>query len=74
MLKKMIESRSWDLFVYAVINYLNKKLKTQYLKKECKSDIETWSIDRVLNKWTFHGKDKLSLVNSPKQPKMHAKN
>ena len=35
-----------------------------YLERESKSDIETWSIDRVLNKEHFYGKS---------MPKMCAK-
>ena len=56
-------SRRWsstrNLKVYAVINWLKKNLKTHfvgYLEKESRSDIETWSIDRVLNKEQFYGK------------------
>ena len=39
--------------VYDVINWSNKNSETHiawYLEKQTRSDIETWSIDRVLNK------------------------
>ena len=48
--------RSWskkNIKVYDVINCLNKNLRTHfvsYLEKEIRCDIETLSIDRVLNK------------------------
>ena len=54
--------RDWskiNLKVYDVINWLNKNLITHfvwYLKKEKIYDIETLSIDRVLNKEHFNGK------------------
>ena len=54
--------RGWseiNLKVNDVINYLNKNLVTHfvwYLEKEKRYDIETLSIDRVLNKEHFHEK------------------
>ena len=54
--------RGWskkNLKVYNVINCLNKNLITHfvwYLEKEKKYDIETLSIDKVLNKEHFYGK------------------
>ena len=45
--------------VYDIINCLNKNLTTHfvwYLEKEKRYDIETFSIDRVLNKEHFYGK------------------
>ena len=54
--------RGWlkkNLEVYDVINCLNKNLTTHYvwyLEKEIKCDIETLSIDRVLNTENFYGK------------------
>ena len=54
--------RGWskiNLKVYDVINCLNKMLITHfvwYLEKEKRYDIETLSIDRVLNKEHFYGK------------------
>ena len=80
--------RGWskiNLKVYDVINCLNKNLITHfvwYLEKEKSYDIETLSIDRVLNKKHFYGKiiqkmyvhQKLVLdpffilVDNPKQP------
>ena len=54
--------RSWSkkiLKVYDVINCLNKKLITHfvwYLDKEIRRDIETLSIERVVNKEHFDGK------------------
>ena len=54
--------RSWfkiNLKVYDIINCLNKNLITHfvwYLEKEKRYDIETLSIDRVLNKEHFYGK------------------
>ena len=54
--------RGWskiNLKVYDIINYLNKNLITHfvwYLGKEKRYDIETLSIDRVLNKEHFYGK------------------
>ena len=45
--------------VYGIINCLNKNLITHfvwYLKKEIRCDIETLSIDRVLNTEHFYGK------------------
>ena len=54
--------RDWskiNLKVYDVINCLNKNLITHfvwYLEKEKIYDIETLSIDRVLNKEHFNGK------------------
>ena len=54
--------RSWSkkiLKVYDVINCLNKKLITHfvwYLDKEIRRDIETLSIERVVNKEYFDGK------------------
>ena len=52
-----------------------------YLEKENRYEIETLSIDRVLNKEYFYGKvmqeictkSFLILVNNPKQP-LHARN
>ena len=64
--------------VYDVISCVNKNLKTHFiwnLKKEGRSGIETWIIDRVLDKEHFYGKimqKKLApdpfliLVNNPK--------
>ena len=49
-----------NLKVYDVINCLNKKLMTHfvwYLEKEKKYDIGTLSVDRVLNKEHFYGKN-----------------
>ena len=54
--------RSWskkNVKVYDVNNCLNKNLISyfvSYLEKEIKCDIETLSIDRVLNKEHFYGK------------------
>ena len=54
--------RTWykiNLKVYDAINCLNKNLITHfvwYLKKEKRYDIDTFSIDRVLNKAHFYGK------------------
>ena len=54
--------RAWskiNLKVYDVINCLNKNLMTHfvwYLEKEKRYDIETLSIDGVLNKEHFYGK------------------
>ena len=54
--------RCWskiNLKVYDVINYLNKNLITQfvwYLGKEKRYDIETLSINKVLNAEYFYGK------------------
>ena len=54
--------RGWfkkNLKVYDVINCLNKNWITQYvwyLEKEMRCDIETLSIDRVLNTEHFYGK------------------
>ena len=54
--------RGWskiNLKVCDIINCLNKNLITHfvwYLKKEKRYDIETLSIDRVLNKEHFYGK------------------
>ena len=54
--------RGWfekNLKVYDVINCLNEKLITHfawYLEKEIRCDIETLSIERVLNKEHFYGK------------------
>ena len=53
--------RGWlkiNLKVYDVINCLNKNLThfVWYLKKEKRYDIETLSIDRVLNKEHFYSK------------------
>ena len=54
--------RGWfkrNLKVYDVINCLNKNLITHfvwYLEKEIRCDIETFSIDRVLNTEHFYGK------------------
>ena len=48
-----------NLKVYGVINCQYKNLVTQfvsYLEKEISCDIETLSIDGVLNKEHFHGK------------------
>ena len=68
------------------MNCLNKKLITHfvcYLKKEEKYDIETLSIDRVLNQEHFYweimqkmctrGYPFLTLENKPKNP-LHARN
>ena len=47
-----------NLKIY-VINCLNKNLITNfvwYLEKEIRCDIETWSIDKELNKEHFYGK------------------
>ena len=54
--------RAWpkiNLKVYDIINCLNKNLIIHlvwYLEKEKRYDIETLSIDRVLNKEHFYGK------------------
>ena len=54
--------RGWfkkNLKVYDVVNCLNKKWITHYvwyLEKEMRCDIETLSIDRVLNTEHFYGK------------------
>ena len=54
--------RAWskiNLKVYDVINCLNKNLITHfvwYLEKEKRYEIETLSIDKVLNKEHFYGK------------------
>ena len=48
-----------SLKVYDVINWLKKNSKTHivlHLDKENRSDTETWSIERVLNKEKFNGK------------------
>ena len=53
----MIEDKS--LKVYDIINCLSKNLVTTfvwYLEKEKRYDIETLSIDRVLNKEHLHEK------------------
>ena len=83
--------RGWSkliLKVYDVINCLNKNLMTYfvwYLEKEKRYDIETLSIERVLNKRGFYKKSRrkpapkasprslLVLANNPKQPS-HARN
>ena len=83
--------RGWskiNLKVCDAINCLNKNLITHfvwYLKKEKRYDIETLSIDRVLNKEHFYWKSCrkfcqklvpdpfLILVNNPKQS-LHARN
>ena len=83
--------RAWskiNLKVYDVINCLNKNLIIHlvwYLEKEKRCDIETLSIDRVLNKEHFYGKyaehmhqklvpdPLLILVNNPKHS-LHAIN
>ena len=84
--------RRWskiNLKVYDIINCLNKNLITHfvwYLEKEKRYDLETLSIDRVLNKEHFYGKTVqrictksplpdpfLILVNNPKHP-LHARN
>ena len=59
--------------VYDVINCLNKNLITHfvwYLEKEIRCDIETLSIDRVLNKEHFHGKtmQKMCTKSYPQAP------
>ena len=76
--------------VYDIINCLNKNLTTHfvwYLEKEKSYDIETFSIDRVLNKEHFYGRVMqkmcskcalvpdpfLILVNNLKKP-LHARN
>ena len=76
-----------NLKIHDIINWLNKKLKTHviwYLEKERRSDIETWWIDRVLNKehlienvcrkcaQKIDPDPFLILVNSLKQP-LHAR-
>ena len=76
-----------NLKIHDIINRLNKKLKTHviwYLEKERRSDIETWWIDRVLNKehlienvcrkcaQKIDSDPFLILVNSLKQP-LHAR-
>ena len=54
--------RGWskiDIKVYDIINCLNKNLITHFawhLEKEKRCDIETFFIDRVLNKEHFYGK------------------
>ena len=84
--------RGWfkkNLKVYDVINCLNKNLTTHYvwyLENKIRRDIETLSIDRVVNKepflWKNHAENvhqKLAsdsfsiLLNDPKQP-LHARN
>ena len=84
--------RGWskiNLKVYDIINCLNKNLITHFvwcLEKEKRYDIETLSVDRVLNKEHFYGKNHeknmhqklvpnsfFILVNNPKQP-LHARN
>ena len=84
--------RAWskiNLKVYDVNNCLNKNLIIHfvwYLEKKKRYDIETLSIDRLLNKEDFYGKimQKICtksqsqtpfviLVNNPKQP-LHARN
>ena len=63
------------------MNWLNKNLKIHivwYLEKERRSDIETWSFEKVLNKEQFYGKSVCricapkALVKSPKEP-IHAR-
>ena len=54
VIPEMIEDKS-----YGVIYWLNNNLKARtvwYLLKENRSDIETWSIDRLLNKEPFYRK------------------
>ena len=56
LLKSLIQDK---IKLYDVINRLNKNSITHfvwYLKKEKRYDIETLSIDRVLNKEHFYGK------------------
>ena len=83
--------RSWskmNLKVYDIINCLNKNLITHfvwYLKNKKRYEIETFSIDRVLNKEHFYGEiwenvhqelvpdPFLILINNPKQS-LHARN
>ena len=83
--------RGWskiNLKVYDAINCLNKNLITHFIwcrEKEKSYEIETFSIDRVLNKEHFFWSDAenvhqklvpdsfLMLVNNPKQP-LHARN
>ena len=54
--------RGWskiNLKVYDIINFLNQKIITHfvwYLEKDKRCDIETLSIDRILNKEHFYGK------------------
>ena len=71
--------------LYDVITWLNKNLKTHivwYFVKETRSDIETWSTDRVWSKEYFYIKSMQKMctkstffftLNSPKQP-THARN
>ena len=84
--------RRWSkiyLKVYDAISWLNKNLKTNiiwHLEAESRPDIETWSIDRVLNNEHLYGKKNaenvhqmllrdsfLIQVNSPQQL-IHARN
>ena len=82
--------RAWskiNLKVYDVISFLNKNLKThfvRYLEKEKRYDIKTSWIDKILNKEYFYKEiiqkmylkslswTLLILVNNPKQP-VHAR-
>ena len=66
--------RAWskiNLKVYDIINCLNKNLITHfvwYLEKEKSYDIETSSIDRVLNKEHFYGKNNAENVHQKLVP------
>ena len=70
LLLEVIENKSK---VYDIINCLNKMLLTHllwYLDKEKRYDIETLTIDGVLNKQYFYGKimQKISTKTSPRLP------
>ena len=65
--------RGWwkiSLEVYDVIYCLNKDLITHFVKyrQDKRYDIETWSIDRVLNQEHFHGKKHAANVHQKLVP------
>ena len=58
LLKKSMEDKSLNFKVYNVINWRNKNCLTYCLIawEGKKSDIQTWSIDRISNKEPLYGK------------------
>ena len=53
--ENMIKNLMMLIKVYDTINWLSKNLRTHvwYIENESRSDIETWSIDRVVNKRVY---------------------